>query len=376
MRSQWRWAIVGVGVAVLALMPAALARLPAGHSSISAAELLTRIRNSASVDFSGYAEATGSLALPVTADRFGSLNDLFGGTSDLRVWWRGSADYRVDTIGPVGESDLHHDATGDWTFDYESNTATHVAAPLAPLSGAVPFVRLPRADDLVPPMLARRLLAQATSAQLTRLGDVRIAGRDAAGLRLTTNDPRSTIAHVDVWALPSSGLPLQVKVFGRSSGTPVLRTSLLDVSTATPAASVTAFDPAAGVHLSSDDAPDLVSAIERFGQGQAPARLAGLPGRPDLGSGPVGVYGQGVTIMVAVPLPGRVADSLAAQLSNVVGVVDRPTGLTFGVGPLELLLGPATDGDGRWLLAGTVTTATLRTAGAQLPAVPGFGFSR
>lgn len=370
MRSRWRWALVAVLTAALALLPAALARLPVGPSTISADELLARIRASGPVAFSGYAEATGSLSLPVGTGRFSSLNDLFGATTDMRVWWRGSDDYRVDTIGPLGEIDLHHDAAGDWTWDYESNTGTHVAAL------STPVLRLPRADDLVPAALARRLLAQATAAQVTRLPAARIAGQDAAGLRLATGDPRSTIDHVDIWASASSGLALRVRVYARGAGTPVVETAMLDVATSLPAASTTAFDPAPGVGLRSEDAADIVAAIERFGHGQPPTQLAGLPARTDIALGPVGVYGQGLTLMVAVPLPGHVANSLASQLSGVLGVLNSPSGLGYGVGPIGLLLSPpAEDGD-RWLIAGTVTAATLRTAAGQLPPVQGFGFGR
>src|SRR5207249_681411 len=61
--------------------------------------------------------------------------------------------------------------------------------------------RLPRPADLVPPALARRLLSEAgRQASYRVIAPVRVAGRNAAGLRVTPTDPASTIGRV---ALPA-----------------------------------------------------------------------------------------------------------------------------------------------------------------------------
>ena len=39
-------------------------------------------------------------------------------------------------------------------------------------------------------------------------------------------DPQSTIARVDVWAVPGSGLPLAVKIYGKDEPLPVVSTSM------------------------------------------------------------------------------------------------------------------------------------------------------
>ena len=52
-----------------------------------------------------------------------------------------------------------------------------------------------------------------------------------------------TSARVDVWADPSSGLPLRVEVFGGGRGAPAMTTSFLDFSRAEPDAPVVAFVP-------------------------------------------------------------------------------------------------------------------------------------
>jgi hypothetical protein len=366
MTSRRRWLIVAIGVLVLALTPYAVSRLPAGHSAISASALLSRITASADVPYSGYAEAHGSLSLPDT-DEFGSLAELLGGPTDLRIWWRASKDWRVDAVALNGENDVHQDAQGIWTWDYEQNRATRTDYVLTPEA------RLPRSDDLAPASLARRLLDQATAGEVSRLPDQRIAGHDAAGLRLRPDQPTSTISRVDVWAVPSSGLPVRVAAYGRS-GSVVLSAAMLDLSTATPTGSDTAFAPPAEATVRHDSYPDLVSALDRYVDTTPPIRLAGLnrSGSATVMNS-VGLYGRGVTAMVAVPLPPRLADALRGQLvSSGVNVADDAA-TTIAFGPLTLRLTARALNGSRWLLAGTVTKATLALAETQLPTVAEFG---
>src|SRR4051812_25735053 len=202
MTSGRRWLIVAIGVLLLATTPYAVSKIPAGSSDITAGRLLSRITASATVPYSGYAQSTGQLGLP-DSSQFTSLADVLGGNTELRVWSRGAAEWRVDALGLTGETDVDRDAQGIWTWEDERNRATRVDF-VTTLS-----IRLPRPDDLTPGALARRLLAVADAGEVTRLPVRRIAGHDAAGLRMTPREPMTTIGAVDVWAIPSSGLPLQ-----------------------------------------------------------------------------------------------------------------------------------------------------------------------
>jgi hypothetical protein len=367
MTARRRWGVVVAGTALLVAAPFVVSRLPAGSSSITASELLRRIASSADVAYSGYAESVGGVSLPVTDSDFNDLADLLGGTADLRVWWRGASDWRVDAVGLTGERDVAQDSTGTWTWDYEDNRArrTPFVTP--------PAVRLPRSDDLLPGTLARRLLSDARPDEVSRLADARIAGRDAAGLRLRPSSPDSTIGRVDVWALPSSGLPLRIEVYGRS-GPAVVRTSLLDLDTSRPARSATSFEPPPGARVETDNLPDLAAAIDRFAPVRAPTQLAGLDTARTLAGtlGSVGVYGRGVTVLVAVPLPPSLGDLLLQRFGGAVGAAASDGGAALGVGPINLRLTPPSPDGARWLLAGTVTAATLQTAQGELPAAQAF----
>ena len=360
-----RWLVVLASIAVLVALPSLIAALPARTSDISAAELLRRITASAGRPYSGYAESTGGLALPVTS-RFGSIADLFGGRTQLRAWYRSRSDWRVDAISFAGEASIHHDASGDWSWNYESSTVDRTGSPVPPQ------VRLPTAADLLPPELGRRLLSQAQPSEATRIGSARVAGRSAPGVRITPDQAISSIASVDVWADPDTGLPLRVEVRGKQSGVPAMASSFLDFSPTEPPAAVTAFIPPPTARLSDRASRDLVTAIDQLAAVAPPDRLAGLERNrqlPNLGS--VGVYGRGVTELVAVPLPGGVAYSLTRELAEATGADPDEPRLSLSIGPLNLMLSSPARPDSAWLLVGAVTAETLATAAGELPDHPG-----
>ena len=60
----WRWAVVVAVVAGLAATPTLAGALPADGSDASAEQLLTQVRASSAVAWSGYGESRGSLVLP------------------------------------------------------------------------------------------------------------------------------------------------------------------------------------------------------------------------------------------------------------------------------------------------------------------------
>lgn len=362
------------------LLPTAVRLIPRARNSISAAALLHRIQRSTSTGYSGYAESVGTLALPVTSG-VNNLADLLGSRTSMRVWWRSATDWRVDQIAPFGEVDSHRDATSTLSWDYERNRVQRTDDVNAAFEADA--VRIPVAGDLLPPELGRRLLSQAGDHEVTRLAVRRIAGVDAPGLRLSTSG-QSSIDHVDVYSAPNTGLPVSVDVYGRADPSrPTVTTSFLDLTVAVPPAATTAFQPPPGASESDGLRFDPLSAARRFGFARAPDTLAGLR-RNTLGGGnaAVGVYGRGVTELVAVPLGRRTTGQFSDQLTTAGATVtpacsDKAvcggrggTRQEASVGPLSVLLlrlPPDQDGDSRgWALTGTVLPATLRTAADAL----------
>ena len=352
--------MVALGAAVLVSLPVAVGALPARSDRRSADELAAAVRRSAAVGYSGYAEAFGGLSLPLTDD-FSTLTDLFGDRTRLRVWWRDREDWRVDTVQPTGEAGLHRDVEGLWTWEYERGTALRTTDPA---------VRLPRPADLEPAALGRRLLSEARPAELSRLPARRVANRNAPGVRLRPADPGGTVDRADVWVDGATGVPLRVEVHGTGAARPVVETSFLDFSAERPAASTTRFSPPYPGRVRRELNPDLAASINVFSPVVPPLELAGLPVRTRVeGLGSVGTYGTGLTVLVAVPLPGRVSRPLREQLSGTPGITVTGQGIRLTAGPLSLLL---TDPPGRrsWLLTGTVSATTLDRAAAEIGANP------
>lgn len=359
MHASRRWAVAALGTIVLLAAPIAVRALPADDTDVTAATLLARAQASGPVAYSGYVESVGTLQLPVT-DQFSDLAALLGQRSRLRVWWRSADNWRVDALETAGETDLFHRGAMTTRWDYQAERAT---------TSHETDIRLPRSSDLLPPQLGRLVLRDARPEEVSRIDAVRVAGVEAPGLRLVPTERQSTVDHVDVWLEPESGLPLRVAVFADGDDSAAVTTGFLELTMGTPPASVTRFTAPAGTSIDFDDVVDVTAAAQRYAPVIAPRRLAGLgprPGPPD--SGAVGEYGRGVTTMVAIPLWDDSAEPLRDQLGRTPGVVVGVGGAqSLSVGPLELLLTPELFEDHSWLVAGTVTHATLLRAASQLP---------
>jgi outer membrane lipoprotein-sorting protein len=353
-----RWCVVAAVVLVVVGVPFLVRVLPAGGGDVGAAELLTRVEASQDRGYSGYVETVGNLDLPV-ADRFTDIASLFGERTRMRVWWRSDDSWRVDKLLVTGETDLVHEngATTEWS--YERNRA---------VTSVDPPIRLPRSADLTPPMVAQRLLRDVDADELARLPAERVAGREALGLRLAPAAAQSSIDHVDVWADSETGIPLKVEVYGDGDPEAAFRTEFRDFSDQTPAASAVAFAPPVGADLEFDSVLDIADAANQYAPVVPPATLAGLRRSADT-RGAVGVYGQGVTRLLAIPMRGQEAGPLRKQLRSTFGMREVDQGTLLTVGPLGVLVTGECEDDG-WLVTGTVTDDTLVTAADELARVP------
>lgn len=363
MNRRGRWAVVLLVVAALVSLPSVVGAWPVGGPDrTDAGALLARIRAAADHPYAGYAESTGSLALP-TGGQLSDVASLLGGRTQQRVWWRGPQDWRTDTLSATGELSSRTSATGTEVFDFED---TDVARTAPEVPGAV---RLPRATDTLPPALAARLLSGATASEVSSLPPRRVAGRPADGLRLRPNEPLSSIATVDVWADRDSAVPLTVEVTARGATVPALGSTFLDFTPDTPAEQVLAFTPPPGARVFTRRRPDLAQAVGREGDASGlPGSLVGLPrGAAADGLPGVASYGRGVTRLEVGALPDDVASSLRAQLRAAAGVTAVPEGLSISVGPVGLLVTDPRVTGRSWLLAGTLTPAGLAQAAAALP---------
>jgi hypothetical protein len=350
-----RWLVVLLTAVAFVATPLVISARSAAPSDISATELAGRIQQSGNVGWSGFVETVGTLQVPDN-ESFATLGQLLGDNTQLRVWWRSADDWRVDRLRSTGETNIFRQGRGMVRWVFESQTATY-----SPVSK----IRLPEASDLLPPTFARALLHGVRDNELTRLPARRIAGIDASGLRLTPKERATTVKHVDIWAHAGSGLPLSVELYGLGEKRPILTTTLRELKLGAPPVTATRFTLAEGVRVVYEQSVDIAAAANAFAPYDLPLSLAGLSSRDGEDPGPVGIYGRGPTTLIALPIRGQVAGQLRRQLQDRGAAQLTEVGTLVPVGPVGLLVTPRGSG-GAFLLAGTVTSETLRQAAAEL----------
>ena len=346
--------VAGV-VALLAVMPAAVAALPVGRRQLPAEELLARVRASAEVPYQGYAQSHATLGLP-DVPQAGQAVALLGETTRMRAWVESSTSWRVDELLPGGERDLYHQPDQSLLWDSGRRRAV--------ITVGEPAVRFARPADLLPPDLGRRLAAPAAPDELARITGRRVAGVVALGLRITPRTSETTIGRVDLWADPRSGLPVRVEVTARSAGSPSLTTAFLDLRQTRPPSQVVRFEPPWDADVDYRDAPDVARAVGRLSSFVLPDELAGEPRRASLASS-AGTYGRGFGLVAVLALPAWRSPRDAA-LKQRVPSVTGPWGSASLV-RTALLNGMAFESGGAaYVLAGTVQPAVLERIATRL----------
>jgi hypothetical protein len=272
----------------------------------------------------------------------------------------------VDVLSDAGERDTYQLGSSEYLWNSGAQLITEV---LTPPAGGV-SVRLPRAADLVPPALAQRVLSQAgAAARYSVLPPLRVAGQDATGLRVTPSDPASTIGRIDIWAAPSTGLPLMVQVYGRGARTPALQTQFFAVGPWHPAAAVLAAprgSPGTGFTVTSAGA--LAGALNNLAPERLPGSLAGrnrVP--PPPGFGDVGLYGSGLALFAVLPVRG--GDNLMSGARSAGGTpytFPHGTGYLINASLVNAVIAQSDRSSDTFLIAGTVSGSVLLRAAVSL----------
>jgi hypothetical protein len=364
-----RWALVGALAAVLVALPVVVAALPAPGAPTDPARLRELMLRSAGQPYQGYAESTGTVGVP-DLPNLAQVTSLVNGTTRIRSWYDSPERWRFDVLSLGNEHDVYRTAEGEFLWEYGTSRVTQVL-------GDQP-VRLPRAGDLLPPDLARRVLAAAPEDPVDSLPARRVAGAGAVGLRVRPADPETTIGQVDIWAEPDSGLPVRVEVTARGASAPVLVTEFLDLrlDRPDPRTLVPAHPPDAEQNVLM--APDIVAALGVANPALFPTRLAGRSLRTAELAGVPGaaLYGTGLSAFVVLPLPrgigGRATDA-ARKAAATELTLPGGTGVLLTIPPLTVIVERSTLARRSFLLTGFVTRAVLERAAAELSTAPRSG---
>jgi hypothetical protein len=360
-----RWALVAAGVALLCGLPLIASALPVSVPRLTASQLRARILASADESYAGYAESNATFGLPPVSGLTG-LTSLLNGATKMRVWQATPTRWRVDVLSDAGERDTYQ-LSGCRSYIWDSGDQL-----MTEVRGRQTY-RLPRPADLLPPALALRLLSEAgRQASYRVIAPVRVAGQRAAGLRVTPTDPASTVGRVDIWADPSSGLPLLVEIFGRGLGRPALESQFFQVSPWHPDQRVLTPVRASGTGFTVTGPGNLAGALSNLGLAALPAELAGRIRQPvRTGFEEIGVYGGGLSTFVVLGVRGSDGTGL---IPDAISAGGTPLSISGGRGvvisaPLinAVIFRPA----GfflTFLLAGTVSADLLEQAATDLAA--------
>jgi hypothetical protein len=348
----------------LCALPAAIAALQSSEARASPSVLLDKVIASGAVEYEGYAESNARFQLP-EVPRAERVLDLLGERVRMRVWWESPNAWRVDELSLIGEHDTYRDTAGLWVWDSERRAATRV--------GGIPTVRFPRASDLLPPELGRRLAAAARPNEVSSLPSRVVCGIGAAGIRLTPSTSETTVDHVDMWVDPGSGLPLSVEITPRMSDTPIITSTFLSLNLRPPDPEVIHFQPPANAEVNFTEAADFAQAVDRYSPFVLPESI---DSRPLLSSvaGAAGTYGDGFELIAVLALSEHHSpfdDDEMTQVPTSVG----PWG-TAHVVETPLLNGMTFEQDGiTYVLGGTVPIDALEET-AVLLATTGVGLRR
>ncbi len=357
-QARRRWGVVLAVVVLLCSVPVVLNLRPVRAAAVDPGELRSRIAASADRPHQGFAQSSGLLPLPPLPN-LEEVVELVSGRTEMRVWYAARDRWRVDVIEGSTERDLYRTPQSEYLWDYGADQLTQIV-------GEQP-IRLPRPADLTPPELVRRLLGIAAGDRIEALPARRVAGIDAAGLRIVPATADTTVDHVDVWADPATGLPLQAEITARGGERPVFVTRFLEVELVTPDAAV--LTPPAGrpgTGFTMTDVPDVLGVLDNLGTARLPDRLAGFARRDAVdGLGSAGVYGTGLAQFVVVAVPDRYGWPAFEQVSTYGRDLDVPGGdaAVIGTGLLSVLVVRT---EGTYLVAGLVDPALLERVATDL----------
>lgn len=362
-QARRRWAAVLAVAVGLCSAPVVINVWPARAATVDAAVLRQRIAGSAGQAYQGYAQSSGMLPLPALPT-FDQVIRMLSGTTEMRTWYAAPDRWRVDVIDGGSERDIYQTPGAQYAWDYGENQLSRIVGE--------PSIRLPRGADVTPPELVRRVLGLATGDRFAPLAGKRVAGIDAAGLRIVPATAQTTVAHIDVWAHPGNGLPLQAEVTARAGVRPVFVTRFLEVHLSVPDAGVlTPPDPRPGIGFTTTDAPDILGALSRWAPVTLPQRIGAYPRRDAVaGVTAAGAYGTGLAQFVVAALPGRFGSRAYDRIAAFGQAVTVPQGTAaiLATGLLTVLVVRA---ERTYLVAGLVDPAVLRGLAAELSEAAG-----
>lgn len=340
-------AVVIAGVIVLPLQAGAASPLP----DRSVKQVLLMVADSAGTDFSGTVQSTSNLGLPALSLSTGmsqsmidsmsasvpkgmedfvpkgasssaltSAIGLLSGSHTARIFVDSSKKtgdaqkVRLQIEDKLAERNVVSNGTDAWSYDSQTNTATHVAIP----SDAAPALskKLAGIDAAFgvnisdPSEVAKKFLDRVDPSTKVSVGaESKVAGRSAYALVLTPKSTTTLVSSVSIDVDSETGLPLKVTVRAAGQKDPALQVGFSAVDFSTPDSSVFSFTPPAGATVVEQKLPqDTASGSEK----SLSSLIADIPTV-------TGTGWDSIAELAATSVPKELADNaLVAQIATKV----------------------------------------------------------
>ncbi|MEZ0095791.1 outer membrane lipoprotein carrier protein LolA [Streptacidiphilus sp. EB129] len=386
-------AIATTAVAAVAAVPA----LAAGSDlpSITAQQLLTKALTSHVQTFSGTVQSTVDLGIPsaltsalpsALASRGAGtaahsqaaqaqqelLSLISGGTHTIQVAADGQDRQRVSSSDAGLDFTVVHNGTSAWSYDGQSNTATH-ATGLRPDDGGT----APAATANPQQVAQQALQAIGSSSTVSVAGQSKVAGQPVYELVVHPKGTGSTIGEVRIAVDAANGMPLQVRVNPSDGSDSILNVAFATVSFDKPAASTFDYTPPSGAKVVQQTEGAAGSSTAPTTKDRkdipAPGSHGPLNAKPGSGSGPVSAPGSDVTVTGTgwstiysfKPTAGSGASGAKGGVSGELGTVKTlgtavPGGTLISTKLINVLVA-----DNGTVYAGAVTPALLEQAAGK-----------
>ncbi|MFI8170277.1 outer membrane lipoprotein carrier protein LolA [Streptomyces sp. NPDC086081] len=385
--------VVGVAAATIGLVPALADSGDPDLPKITAEQLIQKIAESDTEQFSGTVKISTDLGLPnlgglesgllsgaagggegsSSADPTAKLTELASGTHTLRVAADGPDRQKLSLLENAAEYSIVHNGKDVWAYDSKSNEVYHGTASAGP----------ERDKDRQPPATPKDFAEEALKAvgdttSVTVDGTAQVAGRDAYKLLVEPKQSGSTVGAITVAVDAETGTPLKFTLTPSSGGAAVVDVGFTQVGFAKPAASTFDFTPPKGAKVTEEkDAgkdfgkefgKDFGKDFEKGGA-RGHAEKAPKPGA-GLGDGPAGVktIGEGWNAIATFDTGGEGVPSgeAAGQFGGFLDSLgDKVTG-DFGSGTVfstRLINALVTD-DGKVYVGAVTKDALVKAADA------------
>jgi outer membrane lipoprotein-sorting protein len=211
-----------------------------------------------------------------SGNQLAELLEFAAGTHNLRVYYGGADQVRVQVLDRMSQRDFIVNGTDVWFYDDSQRTAWYAEIDESQVAEARAYAQLQFGelaeklpfDASSPAAVAEALLAQIESDAEVSVGtDRMVAGREAYELIVTPDATESTIASVRVAIDGENGFPLAVTVFAKSELQPVFEIGFSSISFTAPDASIFAFTPGPDVKIETLELPteaELNAQLEAF----------------------------------------------------------------------------------------------------------------